>query len=34
MLSLRNLLAADLAETTREKRALSEYIQGAGDAPA
>lgn len=34
MLSLRNLLAADLAETTREKRALSEYIQGAGEPPA
>ena len=33
MLSLRNLLAADLAETAREKRALSEYIQGAGDPP-
>jgi CBS domain-containing protein len=31
MLSLRDLLAADLRETAFEKKALSEYIQGAPD---
>jgi len=33
MLSLRNLLAADLAATKFEKRAMTEYIQGSVDAP-
>jgi CBS domain-containing protein len=31
MLSLRDLLAADLAATTFEKRAMTEYIQGSVD---
>ena len=33
MLSLRDLLAADLAATSFEKRALSEYIKGSVDQP-
>jgi CBS domain-containing protein len=33
MLSLRDLLAADLAATSFEKRAMTEYIQGSVDQP-
>ena len=33
MLSLRDLLAADLAATNFEKRAMTEYIKGSVDQP-